>query len=41
MKKNYWDDDTGWLNVMAIVQSASEEEKRRVLEFLRSYFGEG
>jgi hypothetical protein len=39
MKKNYWDDDTGWLNVYAIVQSASEDEKRRVYEFLRSYFG--
>ena len=39
MKKNYWDDETGWLNVVAIVQSASEEDKRRVLEFLQSYFG--
>lgn len=40
MKKNYWDDETGWLNVMAIVQSASEEQKRAVLEFLKRYFGE-
>ena len=40
MKKNYWDDETGWLNVMAVVQSASEVEKRRVLEFLKTYFTE-
>lgn len=40
MKKNYWDDETGWLNVVAIVQSASEAEKREVLAFLKRYFGE-
>jgi len=39
IKKNYWDHTTGWLNVYAIVQAASEEEKRRVYEFLREYFG--
>ena len=39
MKKNYWDDETGWLNVLAIVQSASETQKREVFEFLRLYFG--
>lgn len=39
MKKNYWDDETGWLNVVAIVQSASEAQKREVFEFLKSYFG--
>lgn len=38
MKKNYWDDETGWLNVMAIVQSASEEQKRQVFGFLKEYF---
>lgn len=38
MKKNYWDDETGWLNVMAIVQSASELQKRQVFEFLSKYF---
>lgn len=38
MKKNYWDDETGWLNVYAIVQSASEEEKQRVHNFLAEYF---
>ena len=40
MKKNYWDDETGWLNVIAIVQSASEEQKRAVLDFLKRYFEE-
>ncbi len=39
LKKNYWDHATGWLNVYAIVQAASEEEKREVYEFLRRYFG--
>jgi hypothetical protein len=38
VKKNYWDHTTGWLNVYAIVQAASEEEKRRVYEFLKEYF---
>ena len=40
VKKNYWDDETGWLNVYAIIQSASELEKRRVYEFLKAYFNE-
>ena len=40
MKKNYWDDETGWLNTIAIAQSASEPEKRRLYEFLKFYFGE-
>ena len=40
MKKNYWDDETGWLNVIAIAQSASESEKRRLFEFLKSYFAD-
>jgi hypothetical protein len=40
MKKNYWDHNTGWLNVYAIVQAASEPEKRRVYEFLKQYFKE-
>lgn len=38
MKKNYWDDETGWLNVIAIVQSASKAQKREVYEFLQRYF---
>jgi len=41
VKKNYWDHSTGWLNVYAIVQAASEDEKRAVYEFLKAYFGEG
>ncbi len=40
MKKNYWDHGTGWLNVYAIVQAASEGEKRKVYEFLEEYFRE-
>jgi len=40
MKKNYWDDRTGWLNVYAIIQAASEAEKREVFNFLKAYFGE-
>ena len=40
MKKNYWDDETGWLNVVAIIQSASEAQKRQAFEFLKAYFGE-
>ncbi len=40
MKKNYWDDETGWLNVIAIVQSASEAQKREVHDFLKLYFDE-
>jgi len=40
MKKNYWDDTTGWLNVCAIIQSASEQEKKQVFEFLKKYFKE-
>ncbi len=40
VKRNYWNDESGWLNVYAIVQAASESEKRPVYEFLREYFGE-
>jgi len=38
-KKNYWDTTTGKLNAYAIVQFATEPEKRRVFQFLLSYFG--
>lgn len=41
MKKNYWDDETGWLNVLAIIQSSSEKQKRQVFSFLKQYFEEG
>lgn len=40
MKKNYWDDDSGWLNVVAIVQASSEEQKRQVFKFLINFFEE-
>lgn len=40
MKKNYWDDSTGWLNVLAIVQAASKKTKREVYDFLKEYFGD-
>ncbi len=40
VKKNYWDSATGKLNVYAIVQAASEEEKRAVYELLKEYFGD-
>ena len=38
MKKNYWDDETGWLNVVAIIQSASQAQKREVFHWLKQYF---
>lgn len=38
VKKNYWDNNTGKLNVYAIIQAASREEKFKVYEFLRGYF---
>jgi len=38
-KKNYWDTTTGKLNTYAIVQFATEPEKREVFHFLLSYFG--
>lgn len=40
MKKNFWDDRTGKLNLYAIVQAASANEKRLVYEFLKQYFGD-
>jgi hypothetical protein len=38
VKKNYWDHATGKVNVYAIVQSAPEDVKREVYDFLREYF---
>ena len=38
-KKNFWDSATGKLNVYAILQAASDREKRRAFEFLAEYFG--
>ena len=40
MKKNYWDDESDWLNVIAILQSASEEQKREAYGFIQAYFNE-
>jgi hypothetical protein len=39
MKKNYWDTLTGKLNYYAIVQAAPKEEKRKIYDFLKQYFG--
>lgn len=38
VKKNYWDNTTGKLNVYAVVQAAKEGEKLEVLRFLLDYF---
>lgn len=40
MKKNYWDNRTGKLNVIAIIQAASVADKKRAYIFLRDYFKE-
>jgi len=40
VKKNFWDDRTGRLNLYAIVQASSQQEKRLVYEFLKQYFGD-
>jgi hypothetical protein len=38
VKKNFWDQGSGKLNVYAIVQSAPKSVKREIYEFLRDYF---
>jgi hypothetical protein len=38
-KRNYWDDTTGKLNVVGIVQAATSAEKTQVFDMLLSYFG--
>jgi hypothetical protein len=40
VKKNYWDSTTDKLHVYAVVQAASDKEKKEVLEFLLDYFGD-
>jgi hypothetical protein len=40
MKKNYWDDTTGKINVMAIIQAAPRKVKQQVYAFLKRYFGD-
>jgi len=39
MKKNYWDTNTGKMNVYAIIQSSTATEKEIVFKFLLDYFG--
>jgi hypothetical protein len=39
MKKNYWDSNTGKMNIYAIIQSATAPEKEIVFKFLLDYFG--
>jgi hypothetical protein len=39
MKKNYWDSSTGKMNIYAIIQSATTNEKKIVFKFLLDYFG--
>ncbi len=39
MKKNYWDTSTGKMNVYAIIQSSTEQQKQIVFSFLLDYFG--
>lgn len=40
MKKNYWDDNSGWLNVYGIIQAASKQDKVMVYKFLHDFFGD-
>lgn len=40
MKKNFWDDSTGKINVVAIVQSASRADKIAVYALLKRFFGD-
>ncbi|MDR3327392.1 MAG: hypothetical protein LBT04_04605 [Prevotellaceae bacterium] len=39
MKKNYWDTNTGKMNVYAIIQSSTQTEKEITFKFLLDYFG--
>ncbi|MFA6014880.1 MAG: hypothetical protein WC742_07405 [Gallionellaceae bacterium] len=39
MKKNYWDSSNGKLNVIGILQSVSEAQKKEALNLLLNYFG--
>lgn len=38
MKKNFWDDRTGKLNIIAILQAAPKADKLAALTFLTEYF---
>lgn len=39
MKKNYWDTNTGKMNIYAIIQSSTNTEKEIAFKFLLDYFG--
>ena len=39
IKKNYWDNQTGKLNVYAVVQAAPRKDKEEVFKFLLDHFG--
>lgn len=41
MKKNFWDGATGKMNVIAILQAASVQQKREALAFLNRFFNLG
>ena len=41
MKRNFWDGQTGKMNVLAILQAASLPQKKEAYEFLRRYLGDG
>lgn len=38
MKKNFWDSDSGKLNTLAILQSASLADKKAAFSFLKDFF---
>lgn len=40
MKKNYWDNLTGKINTIAILQASSEKEKIEAYNFLKKYYGD-
>ena len=40
MKKNYWDNSTGKINYLGLIQAASAQDKQQVYELLRTYFAE-
>ncbi len=39
MKKNFWDNNTGKLNVYSIVQASPKKEKYEIFTFLLKFFG--
>lgn len=40
VKKNYWDDATGKLNITAILQAVPEKDKKKAYDFLREFYGD-